>query len=103
MVFFADEPSTGDLACHRSATCRHSTHNWSHHQLLKHALAASVDRTLLCLTCTRSSAAVRCCPPLSAAIDTPMVTRASYRGHSGARPPIALGGGKAPTRSSPSG
>ena len=38
MVFFADEPSTGDLACHRSATRRHSTHNWSHHQLFKHAL-----------------------------------------------------------------
>jgi hypothetical protein len=31
-------------------------------------LAAAVDRTLLCLTCTRSSAAVCCCPPLSAAI-----------------------------------
>src|SRR5258707_3334055 len=103
MVFFADEPSTGALACHRSATRRHSTHNWSHHQLLKHALAASVDRTLLCLTCTRSSAAVRCCPPLSAAIVTHMVTRSSYRGHRGGRPAIDLGGGVAPTRSPRSG
>src|SRR5882672_8809556 len=62
-------------------------------------LAASVDRTLLCLTCTKSSAAVRCCPPLSAAIVTHMVTRSSDRGHRGGRAAIALGGGVAPTRS----
>ena len=42
-------------------------------------LGASVDRTLLCLTCTRSSSAVRCCPPLSAAIVTHMVARSSDR------------------------